>query len=196
MQQRRTSAYPNTLTAALVLMAVLLTAPQAWAQVEFRINAGPFGEPDYVDVNGDVFAADKAFVPGDFGAIGGVAATVSGVTGTSDVDLYGSFRVALDPFSYIFDALPPDDYDVTLLAGATLKTTTAQYAVAGMTPDGNFVDYTANITNGGGSPSDTNTSRRAVGIVQTYPSAGSNEVTVRMHGLSKARCAASITAGA
>jgi len=80
-------------------------------QLELRINVGDTG---FTDVNGDFFVADKAYVAGDYGYIGGaVGVFTSDVSGTSDDFLYQSMRGG-STFSYNFDNLPDGDYTVTL----------------------------------------------------------------------------------
>jgi hypothetical protein len=87
------------------------------------------------------------------------------------------------------------EYDVPMKAAATLKTTTSQYSVVGMGWATSTVDWTAYLTDNGTGLSDTMTSRGAIGINQTYMSANSEGCTVRMFGISKVKCAASIAAG-
>ncbi|GEM_PF-1129347 len=81
--------------------------------LSFRINAGG---SNYTDVNGNLFVADKAFVPGDFGYSGTTQTRTftNPIAGTTDDVLYQSIRGANGTFSYIFDNLPVGDYDVTL----------------------------------------------------------------------------------
>ncbi len=102
------------LISVAVLLAALLSAVDARAQLALRINAGGDVPADIIDSNGDLFVADKPFTPGDFGFVGGGPhGPLSGVSGTPDVDLYGALRA--DPsFSYVFDGLPSGDYEVTL----------------------------------------------------------------------------------
>jgi len=88
------------------------------------------------------------------------------------------------------------DYDATFSAGSTVKTTTAQYLVVGMEATATSADHTAYMANAGAALSSTITARSAIGIVQSYPSASSEAVTTRLLGISKAKCAASIPAGA
>jgi hypothetical protein len=94
------------------LALVLSLSGNVEAQTQFRINVG---EGDFTDTNGDLFVADKAFVAGDFGSIGGVTQTFSGtgVSGTTDDLLYQSMRGG-SSFSYIFDNIVNGDYDITL----------------------------------------------------------------------------------
>lgn len=88
-----------------------------------------------------------------------------------------------------------NDFDVSFKIHASVATSTAQYKLVGMESSTTTEDFTVAITDAGAAIADTGTARAAVGIVQTFPSAGSTEVSVRLHGLSKARCAAAVTAG-
>lgn len=89
-----------------------------------------------------------------------------------------------------------NSYDINLKAGATLLTTTSQYKVVGMEPTSTTGDLTGYLANNNTATSNTNTARHAVGINQTYLSSTSEVCTVRLHGVSKVVCAASIPAGA
>lgn len=93
--------------------------------VAFRINAGG---SDFTDSNGDLFVADKAFTPGDFGYVkGGFTSFTGDVTGTTDDPLYLSVRGRrTGPFRYLFDNLPAGDYDVTLYFTEPFFTTAGQ----------------------------------------------------------------------
>ncbi len=94
----------------LAILLVFTSGGEALAQ-EFRINVGG---GDFVDSSGNLFVADKAFVPGDFGYVGGQTNTFGGdVAGTTDDLLYQSMR-GQTSFSYIFDNLPAGDYEITL----------------------------------------------------------------------------------
>ncbi len=78
----------------------------------FYINAGG---GDYTDGGGNLFVADKVYVAGDFGYVGGQAKTYSGpIAGTTDSPLYEDTRLANASFSYVFDTLPADTYEITL----------------------------------------------------------------------------------
>ena len=78
----------------------------------FRINAGG---GDYTDVNGNLFVADKAFTPGDFGYTDGATNTYPDpVSGTSDDALYQDVRLGTPAFNYTFDNLPSGTYQITL----------------------------------------------------------------------------------
>jgi hypothetical protein len=75
-----------------------------------RMNSGG---PSYTDVNGALFEADRAFVPGNFGFVGGGTGNFpSPVANTTDDPLYQDMRGGA-PFAYTFDALAAGDYDVT-----------------------------------------------------------------------------------
>src|SRR3990167_962776 len=87
------------------------------------------------------------------------------------------------------------EYDKTFLAGASLRTTTSQYLIAGIESTSTSADFTVYLTGAGSTPASSITSRSAIGVVQSYQSSGSTEVTVRMFGISKAKCAASIACG-
>jgi len=89
------------------------------------------------------------------------------------------------------------EYDITFLAGANIRTTTAQYLAVALVPGTTTADRTVegcNLTGTYATP--TIASDFAVGINQSYMSSGSQECAVRLFGVSKAKCAASITAGA
>jgi hypothetical protein len=85
----------------------------AQAQVELRINAGG---ADFTDTGGNLFVADKAFVAGDFGWVNSDIERIftDPIAGTTDDPLYQATRGGSVTFSYLFDSLPADDYDVTL----------------------------------------------------------------------------------
>jgi hypothetical protein len=87
------------------------------------------------------------------------------------------------------------EYDVPFKAASTLCTNTTQYLAVGMQGQTTTVDWTVYLTDNAATLSDTMTSRGAIGINQTYMSANSEACTVRMFGLSKVKCAASIAAG-
>lgn len=76
------------------------------------------------------------------------------------------------------------DLDLNLKAGSLLLTSTSQYKVALLSDE-----FTAQL------PSSTATARTGIGIVQSFQSAGSEVVKVRVGGISKAICGASVTAG-
>jgi hypothetical protein len=77
-----------------------------------------------------------------------------------------------------------NEYDFTMDAGAEAKTTTSQYKVGVVS-----AAHTFNIV------SSTATARTAIGINQSYMTSGSVMCKVRTHGLSKAYCGDSVTAG-
>lgn len=87
------------------------------------------------------------------------------------------------------------DYDASLKAADSLRTSTVQYLAVGLSEQ-TAIDFTAGLTNAGTSGSNTITGRSVIGVNQTMMSAGSTELSVRMLGISKAKCAASIPAGA
>jgi hypothetical protein len=82
----------------------------------FRINSGG---PDYTAIDGSQFVADRAYAPGGFGYVGGVARLFDQpIGGTDDDPLYQDVRLARRGnsdgiFSYRFD-VSPGLYDVTL----------------------------------------------------------------------------------
>jgi len=102
------------------VVSVPLTGEGTASAVELRINAGGIVFSDYVDANGDLFVADKPYVAGDFGFICGIGHSPSDdIAGTTDDPLYGTLR-APGPFSYVFDGLPPGEYDITLYFAALI----------------------------------------------------------------------------
>jgi len=88
------------------------------------------------------------------------------------------------------------DYDVTFNVDALLRTTTSQFLVVGMvagtTTSSRYVEICGASGTFGGA---TAVSNHAIGVLQTYMSSGSAFGTVRMFGVSKCKCADSITAG-
>jgi len=88
------------------------------------------------------------------------------------------------------------DYDISLNAGSSIQTSTSQYLVVGIEDTSTSVDATAYLSNAGAALSSTITARMALGINQTYMSSGSNEAAIRVQGISKAKCAAAVKAGA
>jgi type 1 fimbria pilin len=82
--------------------------------VEYRINAAG---PDYTDSNGDLFEADRAYVPGDLGYAGSSKPlnVPNPVSGTVNDALYQDLRKSVSgaTFSYVFDNIPSDSYDIT-----------------------------------------------------------------------------------
>jgi hypothetical protein len=82
--------------------------------VAFRINAGGLA---FTDSTGDLFVADKAYVPGDFGYTGGKPFTSTNpINNTTDDPLFQAQRsgIGLNPFSYTFDNMPAGNYSVTV----------------------------------------------------------------------------------
>ncbi len=76
------------------------------------------------------------------------------------------------------------EYDLTFKCGTTVITTTSQYAVCYISASG-----TVDVV------SSTATARKAIGVIQSFQSAGSLNCNVRLHGVSKVFCRDSITAG-
>jgi hypothetical protein len=82
-----------------------------------RINSGG---PNYTDTSGSLFVADRAYLPGGFGYVGGLEHTFNQpIGGTDDDPLYQDVRVAREGngdgiFAYRFDVASPARYDVTL----------------------------------------------------------------------------------
>jgi hypothetical protein len=83
----------------------------------FRVNSGG---PNYTDVDGRLFLADRAYMPGGFGYVGGLERRFNQpIGGTDDDPLYQDVRVAREGdgdgiFAYRFDVATPTRYDVTL----------------------------------------------------------------------------------
>jgi len=88
------------------------------------------------------------------------------------------------------------EYDITLNAGGALRTTTSQYMVVGMVGATTTTDRLAELCDGSNTyGSATATSYSAIGVNQSYMSANSEICSVRMFGVSKVKCAASVAAG-
>lgn len=86
------------------------------------------------------------------------------------------------------------EYDVTMDAGASVRTTTSQYLCVGMGATTTSTDNTAIITNDSTTAGTTN-AHSVVGVNQTnMMSATSTKCAIRMFGKSKVICAASIQA--
>jgi hypothetical protein len=80
--------------------------------VTFRINCGG---SNYMDGSGKLFVADKAYVPGDFGYIGGNVKTYTNdILGTTDDPLYQTLRYLNGTVIYQLDNMPAGGYEVTL----------------------------------------------------------------------------------
>lgn len=90
-----------------------------------------------------------------------------------------------------------NDFDVSLTPEANLKTTTTQYKVVGFTPNtSGAADFTVGLAdNTGTAGTPTACAYHALGVNQTYMSANSSKCSVRLFGISKVVCAASVTAG-
>ena len=89
------------------------------------------------------------------------------------------------------------DLDLTFTPVDELKTSTAQYWVVGMVPGTSTaadrtVDPACDVTT---NATATQNAWLAIGINQTMMSAASDSLSVRLFGLSKAKCAESIGAG-
>lgn len=86
------------------------------------------------------------------------------------------------------------EYDQTFDVGASVKTSTSQYLCVGAWATTTSTDWTVFITNDSTSAGTTN-SHAFVGINQTGGmSASSTKCKVRLHGISKAVCSASVPA--
>ena len=92
-----------------------------------------------------------------------------------------------------------NEYDITMKCSALCKTTTSQYMVCGIqgadTATAGFTGYICNAEASAGSLDNSVTSDYALGIIQSYQSANSEYMTVRLFGISRAICSASINAG-
>jgi hypothetical protein len=86
------------------------------------------------------------------------------------------------------------EYDLTLKAGASAKTSTSQYLCVGAGWTTTSTDWTGVITNDSIAAGTIN-AYAFLGVNQTGAmSASSESMGVRMHGISKVKCAASIQA--
>jgi hypothetical protein len=86
------------------------------------------------------------------------------------------------------------EYDVTMDAGASVKTSTSEFLCVGAGPTTTSGDWTAYITNDSTTAGSMN-AHHVIGINQTRAmSANSAECSVRMFGISKAICACSVPA--
>jgi hypothetical protein len=88
------------------------------------------------------------------------------------------------------------EFSLAFKLGAQLKTTTSQYKVVCIAGETTSSDYTVELcgqTNTVATP--TAASRSAIGVLQEYPSASSEQANVTMFGISKVKCADSVTAG-
>lgn len=90
--------------------------------------------------------------------------------------------------------------DVSMKADSQLRTATvgnatAQYRVVGMAPNTTTVDWTCYLANNATTLSDTQSAYHPIGVNQTFMSANSTECQVRIQGISKVICAASVAAG-
>jgi hypothetical protein len=86
--------------------------------------------------------------------------------------------------------------DQSFLLGAQLKTSTSQYKAVCIAGQSTSADWTVELcgqTNSIATP--TAASRSAIGIMQEYNSATTTRANVKLHGVSKVKCADSVTAG-
>ncbi|MCP4648852.1 MAG: hypothetical protein GY853_02055 [PVC group bacterium] len=84
-------------------------------------------------------------------------------------------------------------YDVSLKAGASVKTTTSEFLCVGAAATSTSLDRTCYVTNDSITAGTINASA-FIGINQSGAmSSGSKSCDVRMHGISKGICSASIT---
>jgi hypothetical protein len=93
-------------------------AGRAFVFLSGRRLAVNSGGPNYTDTNGSLFPADRAYTPGRFGYVGGVARRFSQpIGGTDDDPLYQDVRLARagvdGSFAYRFDVASAR-YDVSL----------------------------------------------------------------------------------
>ena len=89
------------------------------------------------------------------------------------------------------------EYDITLIADSSVKTSTSQYMCVGFAPGSSTsLDRVVGICGAGGTLGDaTTTADHCIGVNQSYLSSGSQECNVRLMGVSKVVCAESIGAG-
>lgn len=87
--------------------------------------------------------------------------------------------------------------DKTFKAGAALKTTTSQYLLVAMCGNTASADYLVELCDSAGNTyaGATAAAFYAIGVNQSYMSSNSEICSVRLFGLSKVKCAASVTAG-
>lgn len=86
--------------------------------------------------------------------------------------------------------------DMTLKSSTELNTSTSQYLVVGIQGGTTAADLTAYMANAAATLADTTTARSAIGVNTTARmSSGSTECNVRVMGLAKMICAASIASG-
>lgn len=87
-----------------------------------------------------------------------------------------------------------NEYDITLKAGASCKTSTSQYLCVGAWPTTTSGDFYGYITNDSTAAGTTN-SYAFIGVNQSnMMSSGSESMSVRMFGVSKVKCSASVPA--
>lgn len=98
-----------TYVCGLLITVFLGGTVVAQTPVEYRIN---IGGTDYTDTAGNLYEADKPYVVGDFGYVGGMDGFYgSPIGGTIDDPLYQSVRRGTS-FSYIFDNIPVGNYQI------------------------------------------------------------------------------------
>ena len=88
-----------------------------------------------------------------------------------------------------------NEYDINMKCSDQMKTSTSQYLLVGIAPTSTNADFTGYLTDNGVALNDTMTARHALGINQSYLSATSEVMKVRMFGIAKAKCAAAVVAG-
>jgi hypothetical protein len=99
-------------------------SPTSAGRAYVFLSAGPLrinsGGPNYTDTDGSLFVADRAYLAGSFGYVGGLEHRFNQpIGGTDDDPLYQNVRLARDAdrdgiFAYRFDVVSPATYDVTL----------------------------------------------------------------------------------
>lgn len=88
------------------------------------------------------------------------------------------------------------EYDITMNPGANLLTTTSQFSLVSLVGGTSTADRTVELCgNTGTYGTPTAASYFAIGVNQSYLSASSVDCSVRLFGISKVVCAASIPAG-
>lgn len=88
--------------------------------------------------------------------------------------------------------------DITFIPDAAMLTTTSQFKVVGLAPTTTATDKTVAVSGATGTSvtiEPTSTAYYAIGVNQSYLSAGSADCTVRIFGVSKVTCAETVTAG-
>jgi len=88
-----------------------------------------------------------------------------------------------------------NEVDMNMKCSDQMKTSTTQYLLVGLAPTSTNADFTGYLTDNGVALNDTMTAYHALGFNQTYLSATSEVMRVRMFGIAKAKCASAIVAG-